>query len=390
MKLYRIRAIIERDMRKFFRSPALMMTSMVFPLMQLIVLGYAFGGKIKNVRLALVDEDRSSESRLVRERLNAIEGGPQTFRVSAYNNLPDAMTDLRAGFVKAVLDIPQDFSERVLRGERPRLAFIEDNTDNFTASGILERVQQIQTNLNGPELPPLQPGQSMASTMNGMFSPNRLPSRIDIQTVEVYPYIEYIKYLLAGSISISIFVVAMIGGGIVFIDDKARGLHEGYLATPLTKADLVLGLVSAGAIKGLMAGLTITLIGGLIAGIERLWDPVRLVYLVIVLGVTALAMISFMFLLMVRVSDPLVPRAIFGVLNTLLYFPSGAIYPTEGFPVWLRWISVIDPFTYAVHALKNLLLKNTGFEGIYRDVGLLCAFAAILIGGCIALFKRQI
>jgi ABC-2 type transport system permease protein len=390
MKLYRIRAIIERDMRKFLRSPALMMTSMVFPLMQLIVLGYAFGGKIKNVRLALVDEDRSSESRLIRERLNAIQDGPQTFRVSAYNDLPEAMTDLRAGFVKAVLDIPHDFSERVLRGDKPRLAFVEDNTDTFTASGIFERIQQIQTTLNGPEMPLLQPGQSMAASMTGMLSPNRLPATVDIQTVEVYPYIEYIKYLLAGSISISIFVVAMIGGGIVFIDDKARGLHEGYLTTPLTKADLVLGLVSSGAIKGLMAGLTITLIGGLIAGIERLWDPVRLVYLVIVLGVTALAMISFMFLLMVRVDNPLVPRAIFGVLITLLYFPSGAIYPTEGFPVWLRWISVIDPFTYAVHALKNLLLKNTGFEGIYRDVALLCGFAVILISGCIALFKRQI
>ena len=60
MKLYRILAIIERDMRKFFRSPALMMTSMVFPLMQLIVLGYAFGGKIKNVRIALVDEDHGA------------------------------------------------------------------------------------------------------------------------------------------------------------------------------------------------------------------------------------------------------------------------------------------------------------------------------------------
>ena len=390
MKLYRIRAIIERDMRKFFRSPALMMTSMVFPLMQLIVLGYAFGGKIKNVRLALVDEDRGAESRVVRARLNAIVDGPQTFRLSEYRNLPDAVTDLRSGFVKAVLDIPADFSERVLRNEKPRLAFIEDNTDNFTASGILERIQQIRVNLNGPQLPPLQPGESLASSMNGMFSPERLPGRIAIQTVEVYPYIEYIKYLLAGSISISIFVVAMIGGGIVFIDDKARGLHEGYLATPLTKADLVLGLVSSGAIKGLMAGFTITMIGGLIAGIERLWDPVRLVYLVIVLGVTALAMISFMFLLMVRVNDPLVPRAIFGVLNTLLFFPSGAIYPTEGFPVWLRWISVIDPFTYAVHALKNLLLKNTGFEGIYRDVGLLCLFAGLLISGCIALFKRQI
>ena len=81
-----------------------------------------------------------------------------------------------------------------------------------------------------------------------------------------------------------------------------------------------------------MAGTTITIIGGLIAGIDRLWDPVRLIYLGMVLGTTSVAMISFMFLLMVRVSDPLVPRAIFGVLNTLLYFPSGAIYPIEGFP----------------------------------------------------------
>jgi ABC-2 type transport system permease protein len=383
-------AIIERNMRKFFRSPALMMTSMVFPLLQLIVLGYAFGGQIKNVRLALVDEDHGPESRLVRERLNAVADGPRTFRVSEYNDLSDAMTDLRAGFVKAVLEVPADFSQRVLRNEKPRLAFIEDNTDNFTASGIFERIQQIQTDLNGPPMPPAQPGESQASTLTGMFTPQRLPSQIQIQTIEVYPYIEYIKYLLAGSISISIFVVAMIGGGIGFIDDKARGLHEGYLTTPLSKADLVLGLVLSGALIGLMAGLTITLIGGLIAGIAQLWDPVRLVYLVVVLASTSLCMISFMFLMMVRVDNPLVPRAIFGVLNTLLFFPSGAIYPTEGFPVWLRWISVVDPFSYAVHALKNLLLKNTGIQGIYFDVSVLLGFAMLLISGCILLFKRQI
>jgi ABC-2 type transport system permease protein len=206
----------------------------------------------------------------------------------------------------------------------------------------------------------------------------------------VYPYIEYIKYLLSGSITMSIFVVAMIGGGIVFIDDKARGLHEGYLVTPVHKTELVLGLILAGALKGLMAGTTITVIGGLIAGIERLWDPVRLVYLLIVIGSASLAMISLMFLVMVRVSDPMVPRAIFGVLNVLLFFPSGAIYPIAGFPVWLRAISYVDPFTYTVHALKNLLLKNTGFAGIYSDVGILLGFSALFITGCMLLFKRQI
>src|SRR5579862_8001200 len=390
MRLYRIMAIIERDMRKFFRSPALMMTSMVFPLMQLIVLGYAFGGQIKNVRIALVNKDHGPEARLVQEGLDAIAYGPQTFRISEYGNLPDAMTDLRAGFVKAVVNIPEDFSQRVLRGDQPRIAFIEDNTDNFTASGVLERMQQLQTNLNGPQLAPTQSGESQSSTLAGLSTKQRLPSQIAIQTVEVYPYIEYIKYLLAGSISISIFVVAMIGGGIVFIDDKARGLHEGYLVTPVHKAELVLGLNFAGAIKGTMAGMTITILGGLIAGIDRIWDPVRLLYLLLVVASASLCMISFMFLVMVRVNDPLVPRAIFGVLNTLLFFPSGAIYPVEGFPFWLRAISRVDPFTYVVHALKNLLLKNTGFEGIYFDVAILLGFSALLISVTIALFKRQI
>jgi ABC-2 type transport system permease protein len=213
---------------------------------------------------------------------------------------------------------------------------------------------------------------------------------VDLQVVELYPYIEYIKYLLAGSIAMSIFIVAMIGGGITFIDDKSRGLHEGYLVTPITKTELILGLIFSGAIKGLMAGTTITIIGGLIAGIDRLWDPVRLFYLMFVLGTTSVAMISFMFLLMVRVSDPLVPRAIFGVLNTLLYFPSGAIYPVEGFPVWLRWISYIDPFTYAVHALKALLLKNSGFSAIYSDILILSGFSVLLVSLSVAFFKRQI
>ncbi len=390
MRPYRIIALIERDMRKFFRNPALMMASMIFPLVQLVVLGYAFGGKITNVLIAVVDKDRGTQSLQLRAGLNSIVANPRTFRIAEYPNLPDAVKALRAGYLKAVIYIPPDYSQRVLRNENPRVAFVEDNTDTFTAGGIFERIQQLQSNLNGPTLAPIQAGENPVTNMASLFSPNRLPASIDIQTIEVYPYIDYIKYLLAGSISLSIFVTAMIGGGITFIDDKARGLHEGYLSTPLTKADLVLGLIGAGTVKGIMAGLILTIIGGLIAGIPRLWEPVRLFYLVLVLAVTALTMISMMFLLMVRVSDPLVPRAIFGVLNTLLFFPSGAVYPTAGFPVWLRAISVVDPFTYVVDGLKNLLLKDTGFAGISLDVGIMVGFSLVLISGCISLFKRQI
>ena len=383
MKLQRISAIIERDMRKFFRSPALMMASMIFPLTQLIVLGYAFGGKITGVKVALVDKDRTSASLDVRQRLDAMAAGPRTMVIEDYPSLPDAVVDLRAGFVHAIVYIPPDYSQRVKQGNRPRIAFVEDNTDNFVTAEVLSRMQLLVQDLN-QGLNPFQPGQPLTMTAP------QLNPLIDLQPVELYPYVEYIKYLLAGSIAMSIFIVAMIGGGITFIDDKSRGLHEGYLVTPIKKSELILGLIFSGAIKGLMAGTTITIIGGLIAGIDRLWDPVRLLYLGAVLVCTSLAMISFMFLIMVRVSDPLVPRAIFGVLNTLLFFPSGAIYPIEGFPAWMRWISYVDPFTYAVHALKALLLKNTGFVGIYSDVFILAGFSVVLVSLSVAFFKRQI
>jgi ABC-type multidrug transport system permease subunit len=372
MKFFRIFALIERDMRKFFRSPALMMVSMVAPLFQLIILGYAFGGEIRGVKIAVVDNDHQNGARVVEQHLDAIEANAGTFHTVAYDSLSDATVDLRTGFVRAVVYIPPDYSRRVEHGDDPKLVLIEDNTDNSITSAVAARLQSVVQDINTPDAVP------------------RLPQQVSLQLVELYPYIEYIKYLLPGVISLSIFVVAMIGGGIVFIDDKSRGLHEGYLVTPVHKFELVLGLVLSGAIKGVMAGMTIAIIGGLIAGIDRIWDPLRLFYVLLVIAAGSLTMISFMFLTMVRVSDPLVPRAIFGVLNTLLFFPSGAVYPVEGFPIWLRWISWVDPLSYIVHGLKNLFLKNTGFMGIYSDVAVLLAFSMVFLTGCTLLFKRQI
>ena len=200
----------------------------------------------------------------------------------------------------------------------------------------------------------------------------------------------YIQYLLPGSITMSIFMMVMIGGGIIFIDDKARGLHEGYLVTPITKLELVAGFNLSGTIKAVLAGTVITVIGSLIAGVPNPLDPLRLLRMLLVISLTAFALISLMFLLMVRVTDPLLPRATFGVLNTVLYFPSGAVYPQAGFPRWMQAIAVVDPFTYSVHAFKSLLLKNTGFDAISFDLLFLALFSTVAMTAATPLFKRTL
>ena len=213
---------------------------------------------------------------------------------------------------------------------------------------------------------------------------------VTVANVEVYPYVPYIRFLLPGMAVMSIFMGAMIGGGIIYIDDKSRGVHEGYLVTPITKTELVFGLNAAGAIKAVLTGVVITVIGSLLSGVNTLFNPATAFGLLLMILLTSLAFNTMMFLLMVRVEDPLVPRAIFGILNTLLFFPSGSIYPIQAFPFWLRAIAKVDPFTYAVHGFKALLLKETGLVAVVPDMIYLSIFAVVTLTVATPLFKRTL
>ncbi len=366
-------AIIERELRRFRKSPMLIVMSLVMPLIQLIVLGYAFGGNVKHLKVAIVDQDHGVPAVKLRELMNALAANAQTVDTSDYHDLGSALTALRDGEVSGVVSIPPGFSRRTLAKDEPRVALIEDNTDNFTSGSLVAA-------FNG-----------MVATLGGAGpSTHRLGATPALDVVEVYPYVPYILYLLPGSIVMSIFMMVMIGGGIIFMDDKARGLHEGYLVTPITRFELILGFNLSGAIKAIAAGVVLMTIGSLVAGVPDAFDPVRLLRLFVVISVTSVALVSMMFLIMVRMTDPLMPRAIFGLLNTLLYYPSGAVYPQQAFPGWMRAIAMVDPFTYAVHAFKCLLLKNTGFAAIGFDLAFLVVFSIVTMGLATLLFKRSL
>jgi len=367
-----ILAIVEREMRKFFRSPALMMASMIFPLVQLIVLGNAFGGKIRDAKLGLVDQDGGTQALKIREAFDSVRSNMRTFEPIYYNDPRTAMDDVRNGKIEGAVIIPPQYSRRVYEQDQPRIALVVDNSDNFMSSTLEDELTSITNALNQPTVEP------------------RILQQTVLQIVELYPYIEYMKYLLPGSITLAMFVSVMIGGGMLYIDDKARGVHEGYLVTPITKTELVFGLNAAGAIKAVMTGVIITVIGSLLAGVGTVFNPATVLELMVMILLTSIAFNTMMFLLMVRVEDPLVPRAIFGILNTLLFFPSGAIYPIQAFPWWLRGIAKVDPFTFAVHGFKSILLKETGMAAIWPDMLYLSIFAFITLAVATPLFKRTL
>jgi ABC-2 type transport system permease protein len=366
----RMMAIVEREMRKFFRSPTLMLASMIFPLVQLIVLGNAFGGKIKDARLGVVDQDGGTQSLKIRQAFDSVRANMRTFVPVYYNDETTAREDVRNGKIQGAVIIPPQYSRRVYEQNRPQIGLVVDNSDNFMSSTLEQELADITKALNEPTIEP------------------RLLQQTVLQIVELYPYIEYMKYLLPGSITLAMFVSVMIGGGMLYIDDKARGVHEGYLVTPITKTEMVFGLNLAGAIKAVLTGLVITVIGALLSGVSTIFNPFTALGLLLMIVLTSIAFNTMMFLLMVRVDDPLVPRAIFGILNTLLFFPSGSIYPVQAFPTWLRVIAKGDPFTYAVHGFKGLLLKESGLGAIAPDMLYLAIFGTVALAIATPLFKR--
>ena len=368
----RMYAIIEREMRKFFRSPTLMIMSLMMPILQLVIIGNAFGGKIVGTHVAVVDYDHGPQAIKVREAFDAVAANIKTFTTVDYSSEVQAREDVRTGKIDAAVIIPAQYSRKVYAQDAPKLGIVVDNSDLFTSATLEAEMQSLVDSINAPEVQ------------------DRLAKSIALEVVELYPYVNYLKYLLPMTVALAMYISVMIGGGMLYIDDKARGVHEGYLVTPITKLELVFGLNIAGSMKATLSGISIGVIGSLIAGLGVVFHPMIMMQMLSLIVAGSIAFNGMMFLLMVRIDDPLVPRAMFGILNVLLLYPSGAMYPTASFPKWMQAMSIIDPFTYVIHGFKAVLLKDGGWIAIRYDLAFLTIFGIAALLVATPLFKRTL
>src|SRR3989304_453481 len=115
----RTMAIVERELRRFRRTPLLIAVSMIFPIVQLVVLGYAFGGSLKNLKIGVVDQDQGLPAIKIRDLAGAIAANARTFQTIEYADAGQALADLRNGRINGVLNIPPGLSRRVLAKQAP-------------------------------------------------------------------------------------------------------------------------------------------------------------------------------------------------------------------------------------------------------------------------------
>ncbi len=373
--MHRFFAICERDLRKFVRNPIVVMMSILMPIIYLVILGSSFQGELKNLSLAVVDMDNGPHARRVMELLHSIESGPGTVSIYKITDQGKAVQGLRDGVFKGVLVIPHGFSRDVIRKTGASLGLFLDNTESISARSIQGAIAS-----------------ALPDFKTDLVKVRASREGIDLRAIELYKRIDYDQSLIPGVVIMAIFLGAMTTGVFNIVMDRFLGTEESYFLTPLTKRDIVGGLVASGLFITMVIALLVLFLSALISGLY-LWQLLTLkafALILLVIILSTLGLQGLMFLLMGRVNHPRIVGVLSGFLNVIFFFPSGAIYPVESFPNWLRYFAKVNPEMYSVHALRAVLFKGAGVMALREDLTFLAVFAFVAIALGTVTFKRTL
>ncbi|MEK7823294.1 MAG: ABC transporter permease, partial [Nitrospirota bacterium] len=117
----RLLAVIDRDIKKFRRNPVVVVMSFLMPLLYLVILGNSFQGKLKNLSMAVVNQDSGTYAVRLIENLKAIEAGAKTFTILQLKDQEAAMEGVKSGRYKTALIIPPDFTKRIVLNKSPEV-----------------------------------------------------------------------------------------------------------------------------------------------------------------------------------------------------------------------------------------------------------------------------
>jgi ABC-2 type transport system permease protein len=372
--------VCERDLRKFLRQPFVMFSALIGPFLTLILMGYAFGGTITHVPVAVVSFSQGRFSYgyldLVTHEQNCAFGGAScgdAFHLQNFPDLESAERVLREGQVKAIIYIPSGFDAALSNSAKVFVTIYLDNTDPLSSAavyaGLTRTAQQLSTQVQ------LAQGQGGSLT---------------VDQANFYRNVLYIEFMAPGSLVQAIFIASIIGGGISILIDKQRGVFEGYLVTPLKQYEIVVGVLLAGVVKALFSSLTMLFMAIMIAGVRPMTNAAGFLLMIFTIFLTGLGLISMMTAFAVRVPAPEVYQFTAFPINLVLYFTSGAIYPIDGFPDWMRSIALVNPEAYAVHALRLLMYKGASLTAVLGDFAFLAVFTGIMVGLATVAFQRRL
>jgi ABC-2 type transport system permease protein len=372
----RLRAMLIKEFIQVFRDPRMRIVLFVLPALQTVIFGYAVNMDVRNIPVAVMDRDNSSQSRELVEMLTS----SGHFRLTRHTDSDkEIIAMLDRGMVRVVFSIEHGFSQQLKRGESVPVQVLLDGSDSNTAGVVMGYLGRLATEYNTKLQTDFIKKHSGSAPHIGQL---QLASRAWFnENLESPPF--YVPAVITNIL----FVITMLLSSMAIVREKEIGTIEQVIVTPIRKSEFILGKTLPFVLIGYIDVALISLVGSLVFDV-----PVRGSLLLLFIATTLFLMSSLGIGLLIssisQTQQQAMMTAFFVIFPAMLL--SGFAFPIENMPEPVQWLTMLNPLRFYMVIIRGIFLKGTGFWLLWQQLTALALIGTTVLSVAIWRFRKTV
>lgn len=358
---------VKKEFWHVLRDKRTLLVLFGMPVVQVLLFGFALSTEVKNTKIGVLDQDKSQNSIELISKIKA----NQYFDVDKnLRSIEEAENALKGGKIKMILVIPAQFAQDINSGKKAQLQLITDGTDINMANQIYNFMSNIIMDFYGQET--LQPKSGVQPEIRMLYNPQLKGS----------------PNFVPGVMALILLIICVLMTAIAIVREKEMGTMEVLLVSPMKPYIIIL----AKAIPYFILSMII-LVSILILSVTVLDLPIK-GSLLLLFGISIIFIITNLLLGIVIsiVTDSQQTAMLIALVGTMLptIMLSGFMFPVENMPLPLQMIGNVIPAKWYYEIVKNIMIKGTGLEVIWKHVLVLIGMMMVLFVIAVKKFKIRL
>jgi len=343
------------------------------PIAQLTLFGYAINTEPRHLPTAVIGVDQSEFTRSV---VAAMKNSDYFEIVGELADEAAAHAALAQGKVLFVLNIPADFTHRLLRGERPAMLLEADATDPLATSAALSAAGQLVQYVADKDLvgalAPLRGGAApFALQVHGLYNP------------EANSHYSVVP----GLVGVILTMTMVLMTGLAVTRERERGTMENLLATPVAPIEVITGKIAPYIVIGVVQASIILAAAHFVFQVPFV-GSLGAIYLASLLFIGATLTVGITLSSVAQNQLQAMQLTMFYFLPNILL--SGFMFPFQGMPIWAQYIGNVLPLTYFNRLMRGILLKGNGWADLWPNVWPIVVFTAVVMLIAVKFYRRTL
>ncbi len=370
---HRFWAIVLKEFIQMRRDRGTFGMMVGIPLLQLLLFGFAINSDPKHLPTAVLSADQGPFGRTLVAAMRQSDYFSLTREV---NTEAEAARLIQLGEVQFVVNIPEDFSRRLIRGERPAVLVEADATDPAATGPALTAVRTLADSVFDRDLTgPLARLRARPGPVNFQVHAHYNPENITQYNI------------VPGLMGVVLTMTMVIITALAITRERERGTMENLLATPARPFEVMVGKIVPYIVVGYIQ-VTLILLAARFIFFVPMVGSLALLYVVALFFIAANLAVGITFSTLAKNQLQAVQMAVFFFLPSILL--TGFMFPFRGMPEWAQWIGTCLPNTHFLRIVRGVLLKGNGLFEIAPELWPILLFLTVAMAVGVKRYRQTL